>query len=149
MFINTLPLRLRVDGLTARGVVEQTQREIVDLLNYEQASLAVAQRCSSIAASMPLFTSLLNYRHSTMDLDSEFDRSGGVKFLEIRGWTNYPIAFMVGDTGDGFMLDMEMDCAADPHRMMTYALTAIRALVEALESSPQTPALDACCASGG
>ena len=142
MFINTLPLRVKLQGRGPRDLVEYTQREIVDLLNYEQASLAVAQRCSSVAASMPLFTSLLNYRHSTVDLDSGFDRSGGVKFLEIRGWTNYPVVFMVDDTGDDFILDMETDGAVDPHRAMSYVIMAIRSLVERLEKGERRSVLD-------
>ena len=64
MFINTLPLRLPLQQMTAKGLVERTQRELVELLSHEQSSLALAQRCSGIAGSAPLFSTLLNYRHS-------------------------------------------------------------------------------------
>ena len=47
--------------------MEQTQRELVELLGHEQASLAVAQRCSGVAARRRLFSALLNYRHSAPD----------------------------------------------------------------------------------
>ena len=66
MFINTLPVRLRLKDVTARALVQQAHRELVDLLTHEQASLAVAQRCSGIAGSAPLFSALLNYRHSAV-----------------------------------------------------------------------------------
>ena len=46
MFINTLPLRLRLQQVTVTELVERTQRELIELLEHEQASLAVAQRCS-------------------------------------------------------------------------------------------------------
>src|SRR6185437_5773666 len=36
MFINTLPLRLRLNGVAARELVDQTQRELVELLDHEQ-----------------------------------------------------------------------------------------------------------------
>ena len=65
MFINTLPLRLRLQGVSSKELVEQTQRELMELLGHEQASLALAQRCSGISGSTPLFSALLNYRHST------------------------------------------------------------------------------------
>ena len=58
MFINTLPLRVRLRDVNARELVERTQRELVELLSHEQASLAAAQRCSGIAGSAPLFTAL-------------------------------------------------------------------------------------------
>src|SRR5262249_5398079 len=64
MFINTLPLRLRLQNATAKELIEQTQRELVELLSHEQASLAIARRCSAVPGSAPLFSALLNYRHS-------------------------------------------------------------------------------------
>jgi len=64
MFMNTLPLRVRLDGVTARELVYHTQRALGELLEHEQGSLAVAQRCCSVPSPAPLFTSLLNYRHS-------------------------------------------------------------------------------------
>src|SRR5208282_1861308 len=39
MFIITLPLRLQLQDVTVKELVEQTQRELVELLNHEQASL--------------------------------------------------------------------------------------------------------------
>jgi hypothetical protein len=63
MFINTLPLRLQLKNVTAKQLVEQAQHELVALLKHEQASLAVARRCSGIPGSAPLFSALLNYRH--------------------------------------------------------------------------------------
>ena len=137
MFINTLPLRLKLQG-SARELIEQTHRELVQLLGHEQASLAIAQRCSGIAGATPLFTSLLNYRHSAVDLDREFGR-GGVKLRAIHSVTNYPVTFGVDDRGESFALDMETDQRIDPKRAMGYVLTTIEGLVKALETSPQAP----------
>ncbi|HET7862941.1 MAG TPA: amino acid adenylation domain-containing protein, partial [Burkholderiaceae bacterium] len=70
MFINTLPIRIT---LTARSVLQalrETQADLSELLAHEHAALALAQRCSGLAADTPLFTSLLNYRHSEFDLDA-------------------------------------------------------------------------------
>ena len=141
MFINTLPLRLRLREVTARELVEQTQRELIELLGHEQASLAVAQRCSEVAGSVPLFSTLLNYRHSTSGLEAGWSDETGVRVLASRGGTNYPILLSVDDKGDGFVLEMETDRRIDPHRLTGYVCRGLQSLVEALERAPQTPVL--------
>jgi len=140
MFINTLPLRLRLKDITVTALVEQTQRELVELLSHEQASLAVAQRCSSVKGTEPLLTALLNYRHSAGDLRSQFS-SAGMTLLASHGRTNYPIALSVDDQGEKFGLEVETDRRVDPRRVLGYVHTAVESLVEALEYAPQTQVL--------
>ncbi len=85
--VNTLPLRLSLAGLTAKELLDQTHRELVSLPKHESVPLTLAQRCSEITGSAPLFTSLLNYRHSPPDM--EVASAVGVKVIA-RGeaWTN-------------------------------------------------------------
>src|SRR6185312_9963486 len=47
VFINTLPFRIRLASVSVADLVHRTQKELADLLNYEHASLAAAQRCTS------------------------------------------------------------------------------------------------------
>ena len=141
MFINTLPLRLNLRSVAAKELVEQTQRELVELLNHEQASLAVAQRCSGIGSSAPLFSALLNYRHSTFGVDAPFCSDGEISVLAYEGRTNYPILMSVDDMGEGFTLTAESDRRAPPARLLQYLLRSLQSLAEALEQAPQTPAL--------
>ncbi|EGH35130.1 amino acid adenylation, partial [Pseudomonas syringae pv. japonica str. M301072] len=47
-----------------RDGVKATHKRLTALLGHEHASLALAQRCSGVAAPAPLFSALLNYRHS-------------------------------------------------------------------------------------
>ncbi|WP_277347240.1 condensation domain-containing protein, partial [Collimonas pratensis] len=63
MFINTLPICLRMDERGVAQAVRDTHVLLTELLCHEHASLALAQRCSGIAAPTPLFASLLNYRY--------------------------------------------------------------------------------------
>ncbi|MEF9672151.1 hypothetical protein QNM99_06085 [Pseudomonas sp. PCH446] len=48
-----------------RDGVKATHARLTALLGHEHASLALAQRCSGLAAPAALFSALLNYRHSS------------------------------------------------------------------------------------
>src|SRR6185437_1014311 len=141
MFINTLPLRLPLSQLTAKGLVEQTQRELIELLVHEQASLAVAQRCSGITGSTALFSALLNFRHSTQAVEEPWTDAAGVRVLASRGGSNYPVVLSVDDAGEGFGLEVETDLRIDSQRMLGFVRTALQSRVQALEEAPRTAAL--------
>jgi amino acid adenylation domain-containing protein len=141
MFINTLPLRLQLQGVTAKDLVEQAQRELVELLSHEQASLAVARRCSGVVGSTPLFSALLNYRHSVPNPEADWNGADGIQVVAAQERTNYPIMLSIDDLGDGFTLTAQTDRRVDPHRLTGYMHTALQSLVDALEHSPTTPAL--------
>ncbi|HEY6926960.1 MAG TPA: amino acid adenylation domain-containing protein, partial [Steroidobacteraceae bacterium] len=142
MFINTLPLRLRLTGLGARELVELTQRELVELLTHEQTSLATAQRCSGIGGSAPLFSTLLNYRHGGRSDSAGWMASEGIRVLAGRDRTNYPMTVSVEAAGERFVLTAQTDRRIDPKRITAYLRTTLEGLVRALEDSPQTLALD-------
>jgi hypothetical protein len=46
MFINTLPLRVSLEGLDVRAALRQTHQALARLVRHEHASLSLAQRCS-------------------------------------------------------------------------------------------------------
>ena len=88
LFINTLPVRLDLDDTGVEASVRQTHALLAELLRHEHASLALAQRCSGVAAGEPLFSALLNYRHSrTPDREATARRrrSGGRGVARRRG----------------------------------------------------------------
>ena len=64
LFINTLPVRIAVGEEGVEASVRRTHALLAELLRHEHASLALAQRCSGVPAPAPLFSALLNYRHS-------------------------------------------------------------------------------------
>jgi amino acid adenylation domain-containing protein/thioester reductase-like protein len=141
MFINTLPLRLRMHDLNARQLVERTQRELVELLGHEQASLADAQRCSGIVGAAPLFSALLNFRHSVPDPQGAWSSAAGIRVLAGEERTNYPITLSIDDLGTGFQLAALVDRQIGGQRMIGYLRTAISSLIDALDAAPHTPAL--------
>ncbi|KAF9303507.1 hypothetical protein BG003_002037, partial [Podila horticola] len=64
LFINTLPIAINTDDCSVEDSVRQTHARLAALLENEHASLALAQRCSGVPTGVPLFNSLLNYRHN-------------------------------------------------------------------------------------
>lgn len=141
MFINTLPLRLRLNEATAKSLVEQTHLELSELLDYEQAPLAAAQRCRTGEATGPLFTALLNYRHHPSRSADAWLAADGIRVLAHRERTNYPITLSVDDTGMGFDLTAQTTDPLDPRRLVDFTCTALCSLVEALERADQAKVL--------
>ncbi|RML73875.1 amino acid adenylation domain-containing protein, partial [Pseudomonas syringae] len=140
MFINTLPLCLNVGEQGVRKGVKATHARLTALLGHEHASLALAQRCSAIAPPLPLFSALLNYRHSAEpQVSDQGDRAWGG--IEVLGWnerTNYPLTLAVDDLGEGFALTVQATAGIDPQRVCAYMETALESLVDALEHSPES-----------
>ncbi|MBD2794477.1 hypothetical protein ID852_20320, partial [Xenorhabdus sp. 42] len=62
MFINTLPVRLKLKGISAEALVKAVTDTCASLLHYEQTPLSLVQRYSGFG-NMPLFSALLNCRH--------------------------------------------------------------------------------------
>lgn len=141
MFINTLPLRLRLREATALTLVKQAQEELIGLLSHEQASLSLAQRCSSVGGNAPLFTTLFNYRHAMDGTPPTWEQVDGVHLLESRAQTNYPITISVDDLGGNFRAEAQTDHRIDPASVIGCLVTATDALLSALEQSSATPAL--------
>ena len=101
MFINTLPVRIKLDKTPVTEGVLRTHQLLAELMVHENAPLALAQRCSAVAAPAPLFSSLFNYRYSP-------DTSGsavwpGVEMLGAVERTNYPLAMAVERFGFSFL----------------------------------------------
>ncbi|WP_455825986.1 amino acid adenylation domain-containing protein [Pseudomonas graminis] len=133
MFINTLPLRLRLAGQSVADAVQDTHRQLSALLAHEQASLALAQRCSSAA---PLFNSLLNYRHT--HADGELQLVPGIALLSSGDILSYPLMLTVDDTVSGFQLKAKAPRQIGAERLLGYLDTALNGLVQALEQAPQS-----------
>ncbi|MCI0998351.1 condensation domain-containing protein, partial [Pseudomonas corrugata] len=106
MFINTLPLRVNLGQAAVRAGVRATHGRLTALLGHEHASLALAQRCSGVAAPTPLFSALLNYRHT--DANQAPSAWSGIEVLSGEERTNYPLMLSVDDLGEGFSLTVQV-----------------------------------------
>ncbi|MFJ5235531.1 amino acid adenylation domain-containing protein [Pseudomonas neuropathica] len=136
MFINTLPLRVDVGEQSVRAGVLATHRRLTAMLAYEQASLALAQRCSAVAVPTPLFSAILNYRHSSVEEVAEvIDIAPGVQVLGARERTNYPLTINIDDLGADLRITALADAALGAERMAAYLNTALESLLAALQTS--------------
>ncbi|HAT3848741.1 TPA: amino acid adenylation domain-containing protein [Serratia marcescens] len=136
LFINTLPLRLDVNEVGAESAVLQAHIRLSGLLAHEHAPLALAQRCSGVAAGTPLFSALLNYRHNSGE-DTALPT--GVTLLDSQERTNYPFVLSVEDGGDSLGLTAQVRQPIEAQRVCGYMAQALSALAQALEQAPQIP----------
>ncbi len=143
MFVNTLPIRLRLADLTVTQLVEHVDRELAELLRYDQAPLALARSADAKSGAAPVFTSVLNYRHSVghsvVDPGSASGAAPGVRVIAYQGARSYPLGLGVDNLGESFILFAQARRPVAAERVLKYALTAIESLVDALEHAPQTP----------
>ncbi|CAA2107568.1 Tyrocidine synthase 3 [Variovorax paradoxus] len=145
LFINTLPLRVK---LGARGVaqcVKDTHAALTQLLHHEHANLSLAQRCSALPGGTPLFSALLNYRYTPEEEQSQEQQAmpnlawTGLEVLGGAERTNYPFGMSVDDLGKGFELVAQVHESVDAQRVCGYMLAAIEGVVTALVQRPQQP----------
>ncbi|MCG6575987.1 amino acid adenylation domain-containing protein, partial [Pseudomonas sp. AF32] len=136
VFINTLPVRVQLKAGGANEQVLATHRDLVELLSHEQASLALAQRCSGVPSALPLFTSLLNYRHQRDDSQLQWP---GLRILGSAERTNYPLTLSVNDYGDALGLTVQSVRTVDPQRICALMQRALEQLAQALMYTPQIP----------
>ncbi|PMZ86886.1 MULTISPECIES: condensation domain-containing protein, partial [unclassified Pseudomonas] len=134
MFINTLPLRLDLQGAALPEAVRHTQQRLSALLAHEHASLALAQRCSGVPAPAPLFSAMLNYRHGQEASEARRLDWQGIEFLDGQERSNYPLSLSVDDMGQGFRLVAMTPATVGAQRVCGQLRQVLLALVEGLEA---------------
>jgi amino acid adenylation domain-containing protein len=138
VFINTLPVRIDIGSDGVEAAVRKTQKVLAELARHEHSSLALAQRCSGVTPSQPLFTSILNYRHIRVSgARTESARAWeGIKQLRGEERSNYPVGFAVNDLGESSSLTAQTDTSLDPMRLCKFMSRALDSLVDALNTTP-------------
>jgi non-ribosomal peptide synthetase component F len=143
LFINTLPVRIRMGDVSVEEGIRRTHDLLTQLLHHEHAPLTLAQRCSSVPAPLPLFSALLNYRHAPRaeqePNEDARQRWDGISDLGGVDRSNYPFALSVDDFDEGFALSPQVRAPMDADRVCEYMHVALASIVAALEHAPQTP----------
>ncbi len=138
LFMNTLPVRVDTSTGDVAGAVAAMRSQLAGLLAHEHAPLAVAQQASALPAQAPLFTALLNYRHSQPQSEDSEPAVAGIEPVASRERTNYPLTVSVDDTGIGFAVTAQVVAPGDPELVCALLTTAVGALATALEHAPAT-----------
>jgi amino acid adenylation domain-containing protein len=138
MFINTLPMRVKLAGRGVLQSLRETHTGLTDLLDHEHASLSLAQRCSGLPGGTPLFSALLNYRYNVAK-DAGMVNAGFEGMVSMGGEerTNYPLTMAVDDLGQGFQLEGQAGRAVGAGRLCDYMLAAVTGIVEALAAQSE------------
>ena len=136
LFINTLPLRIRLGAQDVVQCLQQTHAALTGLLQHEHASLSLAQRCSGLPGGTPLFSALLNYRYGSKPSDDGVWE--GVELLGGEERSNYPLSMSVDDMQDDFALVAQVPPSIGALRICEMMQEAATALVDALIAHPQT-----------
>ncbi|KAG0228104.1 hypothetical protein BGX31_006714 [Mortierella sp. GBA43] len=138
LFINTLPLRVDVQGGVRENVLK-THERLASLLDHEHASLAIAQRCSSVPQGTPLFSSMLNYRYNIVTRDNT-SMYPGIEHVEFYEGSNYPLSLSVEDYGTSLGITADVVSSLDPVRVCGYMQQALENLTEAIDRTPDIDA---------
>ncbi|MFD4874524.1 amino acid adenylation domain-containing protein [Streptomyces sp. NPDC058420] len=143
-FINTLPVRVAAGARDAAACVRSTHRLLAELMRHEHASLARAQRCGAVDAGLPLFTTVLNYRHATSVVlePGVTEIVPGVTLLAGEERTNYPVFLSVDDSADGFLLVAQALPSIGTDWVRTALVEALHHVVSELESTRDSPTRD-------
>jgi arthrofactin-type cyclic lipopeptide synthetase C len=139
VFINTLPLCIELNAHSVKGAALATHQRLSQLLAHEHAQLAQVQQCSAMPAGTPLFSTLLNYRHSTPvgPISAEVQAAWhGMQLLDAEEHTNYRLTLSVDDLGEDFRLKVLAGAGIDAQRICGYMQGALCTLIDALEHTP-------------
>ncbi|MGZ4435455.1 MAG: amino acid adenylation domain-containing protein, partial [Trebonia sp.] len=139
LFLNTLPVRVDTAAPGVADAVTAMRSQLAGLLTHEHAPLVLAQQASGLPAQVPLFTSLLNYRHSQPRTLQAGPRTPGIQEVFTPPRTNYPLTASIDDSGTGFGLTINAVAPGDPDEVCALLHTTISALITALEHAPGTP----------
>ncbi|WP_041195714.1 non-ribosomal peptide synthetase, partial [Burkholderia pseudomallei] len=135
LFINTLPVRMRVAQTGVETSVKETHAQLAELMRHEHAPLVLAQRCSGVPAQTPLFTSLLNYRYSKPKVAAAHI-ADGIELLDGHERTSYPLSMTVDDHERDFTIVAKVCERIGPQRVCELMELALEQLTRALSANP-------------
>jgi amino acid adenylation domain-containing protein/non-ribosomal peptide synthase protein (TIGR01720 family) len=133
LFINTLPLRVKLDPEARLGaLLTDVRAQQMELREYEHTPLANVQRWSEVPRGRPLFETILVYEDRTLDSTlRSLDVEGSRLAFGYHGQTNFPLTLIAyGD--DEMLVRLENDrrrvADAPAARMLSHFVTLLTAM---------------------
>ncbi|QBG95887.1 amino acid adenylation domain-containing protein [Xanthomonas oryzae] len=141
MFINTLPMRVRLGQQSLQAAIRDVHAQLNSLFAHEHAGLSHVQRCSGVAPPQPLFSALLNYRSHRQSSEAVDPLAPwpGITVLQTQGVNHYPVVLDVEEMDDGIRLTGYLPTRYSALRLCSYMQTALQQLADALEHESETP----------
>ena len=142
LFINTLPLRVRVDpGARLSSWLRGIQETHGELLQHEHAPLVDVQSWSDVPRGLPLFESILSYQNFPLErvIDPEMVRALPVRVQVDHGVepVNYPLALVVLE-GERLELQLSYEVERFGTPLARRMLDHLRAVLEWMAGHPDT-----------
>ncbi|HEM45766.1 MAG TPA: non-ribosomal peptide synthetase, partial [Alphaproteobacteria bacterium] len=135
MFINTLPVRARIDDrMPLVDFLKELRGQHVAIREHAHSALAQIQRWSDIPPNMPLFESLINYAGTPWD--AYLTSKGGMhgqREWDIRNQTNIPLSFDISEAPEPRIVvdyDRGRFDAAAIEAMLGHFKTIVEAMAE-------------------
>ncbi len=135
VFINTLPMRVRVEGGVAAWLARLQEAQL-QLRDHEYTPLVDVSRFSEVGAGQPLFDSLFVFENYPVPVAASV-RADGLRVSDVRGLerVNYPLAF-VARAGAELSFQIIYDRRRFDDKTIGRLLGHLRVLVEAMAAQP-------------
>jgi amino acid adenylation domain-containing protein/non-ribosomal peptide synthase protein (TIGR01720 family) len=142
LFINTLPVRVAIDGSARTDEwLKRIQTQQIESQQYEYTALGEIQRCSDIGAGAPLFHSIVVFENYPIDrqLKEQFEAGWDLEVASVRAFeeTNYPLTLSV-DPGESLTLAIGYDRERYDDLGITRLLEHLRVVLGAIAGGTPT-----------
>ncbi|MEU5807506.1 amino acid adenylation domain-containing protein [Streptomyces sp. NPDC047718] len=137
-FINTLPVRVRLDPAAPFAeAVAALQRRQGDVLDHHHVSLAEIQRAAGLGE---LFDSILVFENYPFD-DAEESSDTRLKIADIEGGgaTHYPLSLITGIAGDRLVVRLDIRPEQFDRAQGTAIAARFLQVLEAVAADPDLP----------
>jgi natural product biosynthesis luciferase-like monooxygenase protein/amino acid adenylation domain-containing protein len=136
MFINTLPMRVRIaPEMPLLAWLQQFQKQQVELRAYEYTPLVELQRWSDVPSGLPLFESIVVFEKFPVEF------AGTMRDLRVFQRTNYPLT-VLAEPGPSLLLRISYERHRFDSITITQMLCQLATVLEGMAANPEQRLMD-------